>query len=103
MRQILKQVYADTILNQQNSYFKSYTLLFYFNKDVFQRGYFKNINDGILFWSLQIALDQRFFYHDVVSSLVFFFFFFFFFSFFQRFFWWQCRCNRFPNIRKLAN
>ena len=31
MRQILKQVYADTILNQQNLYFKSYTLLFYFN------------------------------------------------------------------------
>ena len=54
MRQILKQVYADTILNQQNSYFKSYTLLFYFNKDVFQRGYFETSMMGSCFEAFKL-------------------------------------------------
>ena len=79
MRQILKQVYADTILNQQNSYFKSYTLLFYFNKDVFQRGYFETSMMGSCFEAFKLPC---FFYHDVVSSLVFFLFLFFVFFFF---------------------
>lgn len=54
MRQILKQVYTDTILNQQNSYFKSYTLLFYFNKDVFQRGYFETSMMGSCFEAFKL-------------------------------------------------
>ena len=87
MRQILKQVYADTILNQQNSYFKSYTLLFYFNKDVFQRGYFETSMMGSCFEAFKLPwINVSFIMMEFHHSFSFFLFFFFFFlSFFPRF------------------
>ena len=84
MRQILKQLYADTILNQQNLYFKSYTLLFYFNKDVFQRDYFETSMIGSCFEAFRLPWINVSFimmeFHHSFSFFLFSFFLFFVFS-----------------------
>lgn len=77
MRQILKQVYADTILNQQNIFQIVYFIV-YFNKDVFQRGYFETSMMGSCFEAFKLPwINVSFIMMEFHHSFSFFLFFFF--------------------------